>query len=160
MDEIKKTIIELFSEIAKIHGLSKSVGEVYAVVFLSNKPLCIDDIMDELGISKGNVSMNLNKLEKLGFIKRVWIKGERKNYYESVDGFSSFKDIAKKKYNTISKACDKLEKLSEKSEYNQDYIDEKLKYIKKMKNVSKKVLDVLENIDSNNNGNYSQSTDS
>ena len=149
MDELKKTIIELFSEIAKIHGLSKSVGEVYAVIYLSDKPLCIDDIMDELGMSKGNVSMNLNKLEKIGFIKKVWIKGERKNYYESIDGFSSFKDIAKKKYNVISKACDRLKELEEKSDENErELISKKLKHIKKMRNVSKKVLEVLENIDS------------
>ena len=148
MDEVKKTIIELFSEIAKIHGLSKSVGEVYAVVFLSDKPLCIADIMEELGMSKGNVSMNLNKLEKIGFIKKVWIKGERKNYYESVDGFSSFKDIAKKKYDVISKACDRLEKLEGKLE-NGRKLNEKLKHIRKMRDVSKKVLDVLESIDKN-----------
>ena len=149
MDELKKTIIELFSEIAKIHGLSKSVGEVYAVIYLSDKPLCIDDIMDELGMSKGNVSMNLNKLEKIGFIKKVWIKGERKNYYESIDGFSSVKDIAKKKYDTISKACDRLKELEEKSDENErELISKKLKHIKKMRNVSKKVLEVLENIDS------------
>ena len=149
MDELKKTIIELFSEIAKIHGLSKSVGEVYAVIYLSDKPLCIDDIMDELGMSKGNVSMNLNKLEKIGFIKKVWIKGERKNYYESIDGFSSVKDIAKKKYDVISKVCDRLKELEEKSDENErELISKKLKHIKKMRDVSKKVLDVLENIDS------------
>ena len=149
MDELKKTIIELFSEIAKIHGLSKSVGEVYAVIYLSDKPLCIDDIMDELGMSKGNVSMNLNKLEKIGFIKKVWIKGERKNYYESIDGFSSVKDIAKKKYDVISKVCDRLKELEEKSDENErELISKKLKHIKKMRNVSKKVLEVLENIDS------------
>ena len=149
MDELKKTIIELFSEIAKIHGLSKSVGEVYAILYLSDKPLCIDDIMDELGMSKGNVSMNLNKLEKIGFIKKVWIKGERKNYYESIDGFSSVKDIAKKKYDVISKVCDRLKELEEKSDENErELISKKLKHIKKMRNVSKKVLEVLENIDS------------
>ena len=149
MDELKKTIIELFSEIAKIHGLSKSVGEVYAILYLSDKPLCIDDIMDELGMSKGNVSMNLNKLEKIGFIKKVWIKGERKNYYESIDGFSSVKDIAKKKYDVISKVCDRLKELEEKSDENErEFISKKLKHIKKMRNVSKKVLEVLENIDS------------
>ncbi len=145
MDEIKKTVIELFSEIAKIHGLSKSVGEVYAIVFLSNKPLCIDDIMDELGMSKGNVSMNLNKLEKIGFVKKVWIKGERKNYYESVAGFSSFKDIVKKKYDILSKACDKLDQLEKSNDEAIAY--ENLEYIKKMKKFSKRVLDILENID-------------
>ncbi|AEH06591.1 GbsR/MarR family transcriptional regulator [Methanothermococcus okinawensis] len=148
MEELKKTMIELFSEIAKIHGLSKSVGEVYAVIYLADKPLCIDDIMNELGISKGNVSMNLNKLEKLGFIKKVWIKGERKNYYESIDGFSSIKDIAKKKYNIISKVYDKLIELKEKSDENEkELLSKKLRNIEKMRDISKKILDMLESVD-------------
>jgi DNA-binding transcriptional regulator GbsR (MarR family) len=148
MEEIKRTVIELFSEIAKIHGLSKSVGEVYAVLYLSDKPLCIADIMEELGISKGNVSMALNKLEKLGFIKKVWIKGERKNHYEAMDGFSSYKDIVKKKHDIITKTCEKLKELEQKSEGEKKvFIKRKLKGIEKMKNASEKVLELLNKLE-------------
>ncbi|AIJ04962.1 hypothetical protein JH146_0111 [Methanocaldococcus bathoardescens] len=131
MEEAKKLIIELFSELAKIHGLNKSVGAVYAVLYLSDKPLTISDIMEELKISKGNVSMSLKKLEELGFVKKVWIKGERKNYYEAVDGFSSIKDIAKRKYKLISEVYEKIE-------------DENLKKkLKKLKNVSEEIYNIL-----------------
>ncbi len=131
MEESKKLIIELFSEIAKIHGLNKSVGAVYAILYLSDKPLTISDIMEELKISKGNVSMSLRKLEELGFVKKVWIKGERKNYYTAVDGFSSIKDIAKKKYKLISEVYEKIE-------------DEKLKKkLKRLRDVSKEIYNLL-----------------
>ena len=113
MEEAKKLIIELFSELAKIHGLNKSVGAVYAILYLSNKPLTISDIMEELKISKGNVSMSLKKLEELGFVKKVWVRGDRKNYYTAIDGFSSIKDIAKKKYDLIAKTYEDLKKLNQ-----------------------------------------------
>jgi len=148
MEEVKKTIIELFSEIAKIHGLSKSVGEIYAVLYLSDRPLCIADIMEELGISKGNVSMALNKLEKLGFVKKVWIRGERKNYYEAIDGFSSYKDIVKKKHTLITKTYEKLKEIEQESEgEGKEFIKRKLKGIEKMKNVSEKVLELLNRLE-------------
>jgi len=50
--------------------------------------------------------MNLNKLEEIGLVKKIWIKGDRRNYYRCVGNFS-YKDIVKRKYETISKACEK-----------------------------------------------------
>ncbi|XRO77537.1 GbsR/MarR family transcriptional regulator [Methanocaldococcus sp. 10A] len=144
MEEAKKLIIELFSEIAKIHGLNKSMGAVYAILYLSDKPLTISDIMEELEISKGNVSMSLKKLEELGFVKKVWIKGERKNYYTAIDGFSSIKDIAKRKHDLIAKTYEDLEKLEERcNEEEKEFIKQKIRGIKRMKKVSEKILEVL-----------------
>ena len=148
MEEAKKLIIELFSELAKIHGLNKSVGAVYAILYLSNKPLTVSDIMEELKISKGNVSMSLKKLEELGFVKKVWVRGDRKNYYTAIDGFSSIKDIAKKKYDLIAKTYEDLKKLEEKcNEEEKDLIRQKLKELEKMKKASKKILEVLNDLE-------------
>ena len=148
MEEVKKLIIELFSELAKIHGLNKSVGAVYAILYLSNKPLTISDIMEELKISKGNVSMSLKKLEELGFVKKVWVRGDRKNYYTAIDGFSSIKDIAKKKYDLIAKTYEDLKKLEENcNEEEKDLIRQKLKELEKMKKASKKILEVLNDLE-------------
>ncbi|GBF36634.1 GbsR/MarR family transcriptional regulator [Methanofervidicoccus abyssi] len=148
MEEIKKTIIELFSDIAEIHGHSRSLGKIYAILYLADKPLCIDDITKELGMSKGNVNMNLIKLEEIGLVKKIWIKGDRKNYYKCAGNFSSYKDIVKRKYKTISNACDKLEKLKKKYNIDEnDSISKKLKHIERMREVSRRVLEVLEKID-------------
>jgi DNA-binding transcriptional regulator GbsR (MarR family) len=44
----------------------------------------MDDIMERLGISRGNVSMNLSKLVEWGLVRRVHKRGDRKEYYESL----------------------------------------------------------------------------
>jgi DNA-binding transcriptional regulator GbsR (MarR family) len=44
----------------------------------------MDDIMVRLGISRGNVSMNLSKLAEWGLVKRVHKRGDRREYYESI----------------------------------------------------------------------------
>ena len=148
MEEVKKLIIELFSELAKIHGLNKSVGAVYAILYLSDKPLTISDIMEELKISKGNVSMSLKKLEELGFVKKVWIKGDRKNYYTAIDGFSSIKDIAKRKHDLITKTYEDLKELEKNCrDEEKEFIEQKLKELEKLKKASEKILEVLNDLE-------------
>ena len=53
------------------------------MLFLSEKPLCLDDMVERLKISKGNASLNIRKLESLGVAKRVWVKGDRKDFYQA-----------------------------------------------------------------------------
>ena len=148
MEEVKKLIIELFSELAKIHGLNKSVGAVYAILYLSDKPLTISDIMEELKISKGNVSMSLKKLEELGFVKKVWVRGDRKNYYTAIDGFSSIKDIAKRKHDLITKTYEDLKELEKNCrDEEKNFIEQKLKELEKLKKASEKILEVLNDLE-------------
>ncbi|ENN96398.1 hypothetical protein J422_02424 [Methanocaldococcus villosus KIN24-T80] len=143
MEDYEKKIIEMFSEISKLHGLSKSIGAIYAVLFLSDEPLSIPDIVEKLKISKGNVSMGLKKLEELGFIRKVMVIGKRRNYYVVEDRFSSIKDIAKKKYEIISKTYESVK--------DSKLPKDKLKKLEKMKNLSEKILKVLEEINNEEN---------
>jgi DNA-binding transcriptional regulator GbsR (MarR family) len=54
---------------------------------LSPEPLSLDDLVEQLGISKGNVSMNMQALERLGIVHEVWVKADsqrkRRKYYEA-----------------------------------------------------------------------------
>ena len=150
-EEIKKIIVELFSEISKMHGLSKSVGEVYGCVYLAQNPLCIDDIMKELGISRGNVSMNLNKLKEAMFIKKVWIKGERKQYYVHLNGFSLILDIINKEHTLFSNARDKLNEIDKKLNGKNEFIKHKLQDFEHMEKLLKETVDVIEKMNKNIN---------
>jgi len=40
-------------------------------------------MVERLKISKGNASLNIRELEKLGVVKKVWVKGDRKDFYEA-----------------------------------------------------------------------------
>ncbi|GAH46019.1 unnamed protein product, partial [marine sediment metagenome] len=59
------------------------IGQLYAILFLSNQPLCLDDMAETLEISKGNASVNIRELEKLGVVRKVWVKGSRRDFYEA-----------------------------------------------------------------------------
>ncbi len=63
-------------------GLPRSLGQVFSALYLSVRPLGLQDLMDQLEISKGNASMSVRQLAEWGAVKRVWVKGDRKDYYE------------------------------------------------------------------------------
>jgi len=101
----------------------------------------------ELGISKGNVSMALRKLEELGLIRKVWIKGDRKNYYETVDRFFPFKNIVEKRHALVAQTYEKLKEIEQKSEGKEkEFIKQKIKGIERMKKASEKVLQILDEL--------------
>ena len=75
--------IEGAGHLASTVGVSRVIGQLYAMLFLSNEPLCLDDMAETLGISKGNASVNIRELEKLGVVRKVWVKGSRRDFYEA-----------------------------------------------------------------------------
>jgi DNA-binding transcriptional regulator GbsR (MarR family) len=87
MDQNIKELIDPFIESAgnlgASLGISKVVTQLYALLYLSPDPLSMDDMCDFLKISKGNVCTNLKYLEQWEAVKKIWVKGSRKDYYEA-----------------------------------------------------------------------------
>ena len=75
--------LEGIGYLASTVGLNRVIGQLYAMLFLSNEPLCLDDMAERLKISKGNASVNIRELEKLGVVRKVWVKGSRRDFYEA-----------------------------------------------------------------------------
>src|SRR3989338_2471833 len=59
--------------------INKVGGQIYALLFLAEEPLSLDDISDRLEVSKSNVSINIRMLEEYNLVRKVWIKGSRKD---------------------------------------------------------------------------------
>lgn len=73
--------IRRWGEMAANWGISRTMAEIHAMLFVSTDPLCADDLMAELQVSRGSVSMNLRDLLNWGLIHRVHERGDRKDYY-------------------------------------------------------------------------------
>ena len=83
LSKARDGFIEGIGRLATTVGVSRVIGQLYAMLFLSDKPLCLDDMVERLKISKGNASLNIRRLERLGVTKKVWVKGDRKDFYEA-----------------------------------------------------------------------------
>ena len=77
------------------------MGQLYGLIYLSPKPLTLDDMATNLSISKGNVSINIRALERWNMVKHIWVKGDRKDYYEAeTDFYKSIRAILKERQNS------------------------------------------------------------
>ena len=66
-------------------GLGRIVGQVLISLYLTDGEASLDQLEQELGLSKAAVSTAARQLETLGFVVRVWKQGDRKSYYRTVD---------------------------------------------------------------------------
>lgn len=68
-------------------GFKRNMGRLWAVLYLSDRPLSAPEIQDRLQLSSGAVSMTLNELTRWGVVKKVWIQGERRDHYTAEGNF-------------------------------------------------------------------------
>lgn len=80
----KELFVRRWGEMAAYWGISRTMAEIHALLYLSPNPLCADDIMAELQISRGNASMNLRALLDWALIERVHKPGDRKEYFSGI----------------------------------------------------------------------------
>lgn len=80
-EESRELFIRRWGEMGATWGISRTMAEVHALLFTATEPLCTDDVMEQLHVSRGNASMNLRQLQNWGLIHRVHSLGDRKVYF-------------------------------------------------------------------------------
>ncbi|MFN8529869.1 MAG: ArsR family transcriptional regulator [Anaerolineae bacterium] len=86
---VHDSMLDGLGQLLDYFGFSKVMGQLYGAMLLSDKPLCLDDLVERLDISKANASMNMRTLENLGMVRQVWVKGSsgRRKFYEAETDF-------------------------------------------------------------------------
>lgn len=74
-----------FGEMGNRWGINRTVGQIYAVLFLSPEPLNADQIAEKLGFSRSNVSMGLKELEAWRLVHLQHKPGDRREYFSTPD---------------------------------------------------------------------------
>ena len=79
----EREVLELFAHLGRYLSLPRSVGQIYGLLFARGHQLTLDDLVQELGISKGSASQGLRVLRRVGAVQVSHIPGDRKDYYEA-----------------------------------------------------------------------------
>ena len=82
--EVEDCFVDLWRTMSSLWGVSPTMAQIHGLLYITGQALSMDDIMARLGISRGNVSMNLTKLVEWGLVRRVHRRGDRRDYYESL----------------------------------------------------------------------------
>lgn len=65
----------------EVLGASRSAGQIFAWLLISEEPQSLDDLIEALHISKGSASLGTRLWEQLGLVERVSVRGDRRTYY-------------------------------------------------------------------------------
>ncbi len=87
LTEAREHFIQGMSRISHFWGFPKAMGAIYGAVYLSPEPLSLDDLVAQVGVTKGSVSTNVRTLERLGMVHRRVQLGDRKDYYVAETDF-------------------------------------------------------------------------
>src|SRR5436853_2327629 len=85
LEEVEDRFVDLWDAMSSLWGISPTMARIHGMLYITGSALSMDDIMARLGISRGNVSMNLSKLVEWGLVRRVHKRGDRRDYYESLN---------------------------------------------------------------------------
>ncbi len=81
LSEPEAIVSDAVGRLMEFWGFKRNMGRVWAVMYLSPNPLTAADLKDLLQISSGAVSMVLAELMRWGVVKKVWVQGERKDFF-------------------------------------------------------------------------------
>lgn len=84
-----------FGEMGSRWGINRTVGQIYALLFVSAKPLNADEIAEGLGFSRSNVSMGLKELSSWNLVRLHHLPNDRREYFETPeDVWAIFRTLA------------------------------------------------------------------
>ncbi len=63
-------------------GFKRNMGRMWALLYLEREPMSAAQLSESLSLSSGAVSMTVNELQKWGVVKKAWVPGERRDYFE------------------------------------------------------------------------------
>lgn len=78
-----QTFVLHFGEMGSRWGINRTVGQIYALLYVSPQPLCADDIVEALGVSRSNVSMGLKELQAWNLVRLQHKAGDRRDFFSA-----------------------------------------------------------------------------
>ena len=80
---LNRQFVAHFGEMGSRWGINRTVGQIYALIFLSARPVNADEIAELLEFSRSNVSMGLKELQAWRLVRLRHLPGDRREYFEA-----------------------------------------------------------------------------
>ena len=91
---VQQKFILHWGEMGVRWGISRTMAQMHALLYLSPKPMHAEDICALLGVARSNVSTNLRELQNWGIVKVVHVMGDRRDHFESMaDVWEMFRQV-------------------------------------------------------------------
>ena len=85
LSPLQQEFVLHFGEMGSRWGINRTVGQIYALLFLNDQPLNAEDIVARLGFSRSNVSMGLKELQAWNLVRLKHLPDDRRDYFGTPD---------------------------------------------------------------------------
>lgn len=82
LQQARSELLRVWADLGPAWGVSRTMSQLHALMMTTDGPMNTDEVMGELGISRGNAHKNVTELLEWGLLKRVQVPGELKVYFE------------------------------------------------------------------------------
>ncbi len=124
-DQTVLRFIEEAGNTTQAFGLGRAIGKVFAYLYFSQKPKNLSQLQQDLGISKGSASTIVRQLEQWHAVRKIWIKGDRKDYYLAEENIGRI--VKHMLHSTVTMKihsyAEMLEEMNEQLQMNEEYSD-------------------------------------
>jgi DNA-binding transcriptional regulator GbsR (MarR family) len=94
LEVARERVIDAISKNMNLYGVTESIGRLYGALYFQEGPLTLDEMKEELGMSKTSMSTSVRSLVELKMVGKVWKKGVRKDLYQAEpDWYQTFIDF-------------------------------------------------------------------
>lgn len=160
LSQIENLFIETAGDLARSLSINPVIGQLYALLYIRPDPVSLDEMAEKLKISKGNASVNIRILESWQAVKKVWIKGSRKDYYTAETDFlkialNRLNEGLTRRLSTTAEPLEKIKtmlnenqtKLSPEEKNRVNFYKLKIKQLEEIRNLVANLLKVLPSLD-------------
>jgi DNA-binding transcriptional regulator GbsR (MarR family) len=98
LSPLVRSFVAHFGEMGSRWGINRTVGQIYALIYVSQRPLNADEIGEHLEFSRSNVSMGLKELQAWRLVRLRHLPGDRREYFEAPgDAWEVFRTLAEER---------------------------------------------------------------
>jgi len=136
-NKILKCLIQDGGNLSQSLGFGRVLGQIYAFLYFSREPRNLAEMQDALGISKGSASTVVRQLEQWNAVQKVWIKGDRKDYYKANDWLgqiirNALVDTAARRLTAYSDMLGEMERdIEELADGEKEFLKERVGHLRK-----------------------------
>jgi DNA-binding transcriptional regulator GbsR (MarR family) len=132
LSPVQQKFILHWGEMGTRWGINRTVAQIHALLFISQKPLNAEEIVQALGVARSNVSNSLKELQGWGIVKRVHVMGDSRDHFESMkDVWEMFRVVMderkKREFDPTERLLRECIAGAEKDKETDEYTEQKLR---------------------------------
>lgn len=152
--EAKNKFVQTWGALGSQWGINKTMAQIHALLMVSIEPISMEDIMEELQISRGNASMNLRALMDWGIVYKEYKAGERREFFTAEKDLDELavkiaRERSKREIKPALKVLKEVSTIDSKAtEEERHFIDQTTKlydFVLKANNMLEKVTEFKDN---------------